>query len=104
MDVVEQTIKIRNFFEKMHFDHFRPMVEYCQDGEALGLNEILLLENIDNELRRLPKSLGIFDLPRINSSNRKPESFEKAYNIDRVYELYSEDKQLVERQRSERSR
>mgnify|MGYP006439063969 CR=1 FL=1 len=89
LDVAEQTIKERNYYEKVHFDHFRPMIDYCQDDEVLGLDEILLLENIDDELRRFPKPLGIFELPKLNSSNGKLGPFETAYNIDRVYELYS---------------
>ncbi len=93
----EQILKDGGYFKKVFYDHFRPMVMYClQDGELL-VDDILLLENIENELDRIRDIIGPVDLPWINKSADSYQELKTSYYIDKVYSLYSADKELYDR-------
>ena len=98
LDLAEQVISEQRYFEKVHFDHFRPMVEYCMNNETFLVDEILILENIEKDLFKLPSSFGIRQLPWINKSEKKSqnEALDKKC-MGRVYDLYKADKQLYDR-------
>lgn len=96
LNIAEQVVKHRDYFEKLHFDHFRPMVEYCiGDGELL-VDDILLLENIDIEFYRIRDKVGEIKLPKRNASPSYAH-LRVAENIDKVYTLYNEDKVLFDK-------
>ena len=95
-DFAESVVKNQRYFEKVHFDHFRPMVSYCLNGGELVVDDILLLENIDIELKRIQPLIGVVDLPRINASPSY-QHLSTRENIDRVRILYEEDWLLYER-------
>jgi hypothetical protein len=83
------------YHEKEHYDHFRPMADYCvNDGELL-VDDILLLEDIDNELIRIRGKIGVVNLPHKNRS-RDYEELRTTENIDLVYKLYACDKILYD--------
>ena len=96
LDFAESVVKNQRYFEKVHFDHFRPMVSYCLNGGELVVDDILLLENIDIELKRIQPLIGVVDLPRINASPSY-QHLSTRENIDRVRILYEEDWLLYER-------
>jgi len=93
LNKAERIIKEERYFEKIHYDHFRPMTDFCiQQGELL-VDDILLLEDIYNELKRIREKIGDIELPKLNSSYNY-EVLRTTENIDRVYDLYACDKHL----------
>jgi hypothetical protein len=97
LDKAEQIIRQRRYNEKKHYDHLRPMIEYCFSDGELMLDDILILENLDKELRRVRKILGDVKLPRINSSVKANHGLDTPENRERVYEIYTADKQFYDR-------
>ena len=52
LQTAERIMKEGLYFKKRHYDHFRPMTTYCVQGDKLLVDEILLLADIDNELKK----------------------------------------------------
>ncbi len=102
LDLAESIINEQRYFEKVHYDHFRPITNYCLHEQALVMDEILILENLQQEIHRLPDSLDFENLPRVNRSPYDPSVSEHRKHADRVYELYREDKEFYDRLLSER--
>ena len=82
------------YFKKRHYDHFRPMTTYCVQGDKLLVDEILLLADIDNELKRINDVIGKVALTKENQSQDAYENLRTRANIDKVYNLYASDKAL----------
>jgi hypothetical protein len=95
LDMAENVIRNERYFEKIHYDHFRPMADYCIEDGKLLVDDILLLENIENELHRIRSKVGKIDLPYLNQSPSY-EDLRTTRNIDRVYKLYECDKVLYD--------
>ena len=87
----------RRYFEKIHYDHFRPMSEYCYSNGINVMDEILVLENLEHDLSRIKHRINLDKMPRTNSSHYNIDDFYNKKNIDRVYKLYEEDKVLHDR-------
>ena len=100
LDFAEQVISQNLYFEKRHFDHFRPMADYCINNGELLVDDILLLENLDQGLKRIKSKTGISDLPKLNRSNRQTKKYRTDEYIERVYKIYRSDKELYDRVRS----
>lgn len=93
LNKAECIIRDGRYYEKVHYDHFRPMADYCvHDGELL-VDDILLLEDIDDELIRIRGKIGAVNLPHKNAS-RDYEELRTTENLDLVYKLYACDKIL----------
>jgi hypothetical protein len=91
----ETVIRDERYFEKLHYDHFRPMVDYCiHDGELL-VDDILILDNIDREMARLEHKLGPVRLPRLNHVSDY-SGLRTTSHLDVVYRIYECDKVLYE--------
>lgn len=98
LDFAEQVIDEELYFEKRHYDHFRPMGSYCINNGELLVDDILLLDNLDQGLDRIKHKIGLTTkLPKWNSSNQKTDQFRTNENIDRVYKIYASDKELYDR-------
>lgn len=95
MDMAEKIIREERYFEKIHYDHFRPMTDYCLHDGKLMVDDILRLECINDELKRLRGRLGVVDLPHLNRV-RGYEDLRTPENIARVHEVYACDKLLYE--------
>ncbi len=95
LDRAETVVQEETYLERRHYDHFRPMLDYClYDGELM-VDDILRLENIDLDIERLRPRLGDGQLHCTNASPdysalRTPE------NLGRVYEIYAADKLLCD--------
>lgn len=89
----ESIIKEERYCEKLHYDHFRPMVDYCFDGNELWVDDILLLDRLASDLARLAPRLGPVNLDFINRGPDRDELRTRS-NRRKVYELYQADKQL----------
>ncbi len=84
------------YYEKLHYDHYRPMHAYCyESGEPL-VDAILLLEDIDRELQAIANIIGPVSLPRLNHAGSY-EQLRTTAHLDLVYELYEEDKLLYDK-------
>ena len=94
LDKGERIMSERRYFEKIHYDHFRPMSEYCYWNGTRVMDEILVLENIESELSRIKQRINLDEMPKMNSSRYNIDDFRTKENVDRVYELYAEDKNL----------
>jgi len=94
----QRIMEERKYFEKIHYDHFRPMSEYIFCDGVRVVDEILLLERIEDELPRISGRIGLDRMPRVNSSNYDISDFRSSGNLDRVYKLYAHDKTLYEEQ------
>lgn len=94
LDKGERIMSEGRYFEKIHYDHFRPMSEYCYRNGMKVMDEILVLENIESDLSRIKHRINLDKMPRINSSQYDIDDFSSKKNIDRVYTLYEEDKKL----------
>ncbi len=92
----ERIISDDLYFEKVHYEHFRPMVEYCVFEGELMLDDILLLEHLEAGLRRLEKVLGPVKPEQLNASATYDE-LDTPRNRERVYRLYEADKALHEK-------
>ncbi|MBT4519762.1 MAG: sulfotransferase family 2 domain-containing protein [Halieaceae bacterium] len=92
----EEIVKERAYHQKQHFEHFRPMVEYCFHHGELMVDDILLLENLIDGMRRISRHTGPVDLPRLNTSGSYKE-LDNRRNRDLVYHLYSADKVLYDK-------
>lgn len=98
LDFAERIIAEDRYYEKRHYDHFRPMVSYCLNGNELLVDDILLLENLEQGLARIENKvgMGVRGLPKSNSSRTPVNELRTTVNIDRVYEIYSADKHLYD--------
>jgi hypothetical protein len=94
LDKGERIMGERKYFEKIHYDHFRPMNEYCYWNGTRVMDEILVLEDIESELLRIKERINLDRMPRMNSSSYNIDDFSTKEHIDRVYGLYAEDKNL----------
>jgi hypothetical protein len=94
LDQAERIMKERRYFDKIHYDHFRPMKEYCYSNGRMVMDDILVLENLQSGLARIKQRINLDDMPRMNSSHYNIDEFKSKENVDRVYELYAEDKNL----------
>lgn len=94
LDFAEQIIREERYFEKLHYDHFRPMIHYCVKGGELLVDDILLLENIVNELAPIKELIGSVALPKKNRSADSYQELKTGYDRNQVYAIYSEDKAL----------
>jgi len=96
---IQRAEKIVNqscYFEKKHYDHFRPMSMYCTQDNQWLVDDILLLENIDSELDRIQHKLGgKIVLPKVNASENY-EYLRTQENLDKVYRFYAADKALYD--------
>ena len=61
------------------------------------LDDILILEKQDKEMRRVRKILGDVKLPRVNSSVNANHGLDTLENRERVYDIYAADKQFYDR-------
>jgi hypothetical protein len=96
LDKAEQIIRDRQYFEKIHYDHFRPMIEYCfWDGQLL-VDDILLLYNLDQGLVRIRDRIGSVQLPHIDASPGDIPILDNTENRSRAYEIYALDKQFFD--------
>jgi hypothetical protein len=93
----ERIMAEQRYFEKLHYDHFRPMSEYCCWNGVEVMDEVLVLENIEHDLSRINHRINLDEMPQINSSQYNIDDFRNKINIDRVYKLYEEDKTLHDR-------
>lgn len=93
LDRAEQVMQEARYFEKIHYEHFRPMVEYCFFEQQLVVDDILLLESLPGELKRIESVTGPLILTKLNSSRNYSE-LDTQINRDRVYRLYEADKSL----------
>lgn len=97
LQFAERIIEEGRYFEKQHFDHFRPMIMYCVNNDQLLVDDILLLENIAEELDRISDRIGNVNITRINQSFSDNHHLRTTANIDKVYRLYEPDKVLYDR-------
>lgn len=97
LDFAERVIAENLYYQKRHFDHFRPMVSYCVSDDELLLDDILLLENLEQGIARIANKVGFTTLPKLNSSNPSINELKTMANIDRVYRIYSADKVFHDR-------
>ncbi len=94
LNFAEQIVSDRRYYEKVHFDHFRPMIEYCYiDGEPI-LDHILLLERIDEDTKRCNIVQNESKIPHANSFRKSDLLMEAQQLRERVYSMYSEDHEL----------
>ena len=96
IDFAEQVISETLYFKKPHFDHFRPMTEYCLNGNRKIIDAILTLENIENGLKLIEKKTGEIVMPKRNSNQVSYDNLRTPANINRIYSLYEEDKVLFD--------
>jgi hypothetical protein len=97
LSFAERVMNEELYFKRRHYDHFRPMKDYCYHNQQLAVDEILLLENIDQELERIAPMVGHFQLPTQNASSPHYEYLRTSANIDKVENLYAKDKEMYER-------
>ncbi len=97
LDFAEKVINDNLYFKKIHYDHFRPMKEYCYTDDELVVEEILVLDRIEKDIERIHNRIGLDSIDKVNSSNPDLEMHSTKQNIDRVYEIYSEDKNIYEK-------
>ena len=84
----------KQYFRKVHYDHFRPITDYCYwQGKAV-VDKILVLERIDEDLAKISRRIQLHSMLTMNSSNPDIKLFFTTKNIDRVYSLYRDDKEL----------
>ncbi|EED34256.1 hypothetical protein NOR51B_193 [Luminiphilus syltensis NOR5-1B] len=93
LEKAKRIVSEKRFFEKRHYDHFRPMTDYCINEGKLLVDDILRLEYIEDELTRIADYLGNFQLPHLNHV-RSYDELRTTENIERVHELYAGDKLL----------
>lgn len=96
LDKAERIIREGRYFEKIHYDHFRPMIEYCFWDGKLMVDDILLLHNLEPRLTVLSDRIGPVQMPHVNASPGSIHSLENTENRNRVYEIYGHDKQLFD--------
>lgn len=95
LQFAERVINEGLYFEKKHYDHFRPMIMYCVHENQLLIDDVLLVETLDADINRIQSKIGNIRLPKINPSSdyehlRTPE------NVARVYQIYAPDKALYD--------
>lgn len=95
LTVAERIVREDRFYEKVHYDHFRPMVDYCVHNGEMLVDEVLTLEHIGRGLSKLEDRLGKFQLRYLNHIDDY-SGLRTTENIDRVYELYECDRVLYE--------
>lgn len=95
LDKAERIICEQRYYEKLHYDHFRPMVDYCIHDGKLLVDALLTLENIRQGLADLHGRLGPVQLEHLNHVRNYSE-LKTTQNLDRVYTLYECDKVLHE--------
>ena len=96
LKTAERVMEEGLYFEKQHYDHFRPMTMYCAKEGNLLVDDILLLENIDMELKRIKNVIGEVELMRVNRSRETYEHLRTRSNYHKVYKLYAADKALYD--------
>ena len=96
LDKAEQIIREGLYFEKVHYDHFRPMVEYCFWDGQLMVDDILLLHNLQQEFVRIRDKIGSVHLPNVNPSSEDTLILDNTENRNRTYEIYALDKQFFD--------
>jgi hypothetical protein len=96
LDKAEQIISEGRYFKKSHYDHFRPMIEYCYKDRQLMVDDILLLDNLDQGMARIKGAIGPVALPHLNSSTGGHPTLDTAEHRRRVYEIYAPDKELFD--------
>lgn len=97
LDMAQNVIRSELYFEKLHYDHFRPMIEYCFTNGELMVDDILILENIEHDLARIENSIGMVTLPHLNSSKKEQQNLVNEEDRDKAYEIYAHDKMLYDR-------
>lgn len=97
LQFAEHVMQEHLYFERRHYDHFRPMNEYCLHDQQLIVDDILLLENIDEEFARLQPILGRVYLPQRNATSPHYDYLRTPSNIDKVEKVYAEDKAFYDR-------
>ena len=100
LQIAAETIENGGYFDGMHMDHFRPMADYCISGETLLVDDILLLDDIENELKRIEGRIGRVEMPHENRSPNPYQHLRTQTNLDLVYEYYAMDKLLYEQVQS----
>jgi hypothetical protein len=91
----ERVVQERRYYAKRHYDHFRPMLDYCVSGGEVLVDKILLLDELDGELSMLEDRLGRVRLPHLNRHGDYSE-LRTTRHMDRVYQIYECDKALFE--------
>jgi hypothetical protein len=91
----ERVVQERRYYAKRHYDHFRPMLDYCVSGGEVLVDKILLLDELDGELSMLEDRLGRVRLPHLNRHGDYSE-LRTTRHMDRVYQTYECDKALFE--------
>lgn len=84
------------YFQKKHYDHFKPMIMYCVDEDQLLVDDILLLEDISTDIKRIRHQIGDMNLPEKNRSTVSYEYLRTPENMEKVYQLYAPDKALYD--------
>lgn len=96
LEKAEQIMKQGRYFEKLHYDHFRPMVDYCYFNGQLMVDDILLIDSLDQDLARIGERIGSSSMLHENRSHTTYSHLDCTENRGMVYELYSLDKQLYD--------
>ena len=97
LQFAELVMQGERYFERRHYDHFRPMRDYCLHDDKLMVDDILLLENIDEEFERIRPIIGQVQLLKKNSSSPDYDYLRTRSNTDMVEKLYAADKEFYDR-------
>ncbi|MFK7829432.1 MAG: sulfotransferase family 2 domain-containing protein [Congregibacter sp.] len=95
LDKAERIMRDARYFEKVHYDHFRPMTDFCIRNGELLVDDILRLDHIEVDLCRIRDRLGDVALPRLNHA-RDYSILRTRENIERVEDIYACDKLLYD--------
>lgn len=95
LEAAERIVREERYFEKVHYDHFRPMLDYCVHNGKLLVDKILMLDDIHRELASLEDKLGPIDLPHFNHMGDYSE-LRTRENLERVDAIYQCDRVLYE--------
>ena len=96
LDKAEQIISEGRYFDKVHYDHFRPMVEYCFWDRQLMVDDILLLHNLEQEFVRIRDRIGSVRLSNVNPTTEDTLILDNTEYRERTYEIYALDKQFFD--------
>jgi len=96
LDFAERVIGENLYFKKLHYDHFRPIKEYCYSDNKLIMDDIMVLDRIEKDAERLYSRIRLENIFKVNSSSRDIDAISTKENIDRAYALYSDDKEIYD--------
>ena len=94
LDYAEKVIAENLFHSNVHLDHFRPASNYCFLGGEWVLDRVFALEHLMQDHSALSELIGLEEFPKMNVSAHNSIFQPTAQEVDRVYELYAEDKAL----------